>query len=187
MRIDSYQERAFSTALYERKGEGNLEYVGLGLGGETGEVQELFKRLFRGEGLDSGKLKFELGDVLWYIAGTVTESGKRLSQILGAETFSEFQIGLKSSWLQTVSTPRLSLLLGSYVGKVQDGIYLTTHPERPVDQKEYMFVHLRNTLECLTILAIRSELTLNQIAAGNLDKLKDRKARGVLRGSGSER
>jgi len=49
-----------------------LVYCGLGLAGEVGEVVEIIKKHFSGskplDGERIGKLKYEIGDVMWYIA-----------------------------------------------------------------------------------------------------------------------
>ncbi len=45
----------------------------LGLVGEAGEVSETVKKgIFHQHGLDSDKLKKEIGDVLWYVAALCT-------------------------------------------------------------------------------------------------------------------
>ncbi len=45
-------------------------WCAVGLAGESGEVAELIKKgVFHGHGVDHEKLKKELGDVLWYVAG----------------------------------------------------------------------------------------------------------------------
>lgn len=84
-----YQKRAFATAVYPRRGEGNWTYAGLGLAGETGEVCEKLKKIIRDHGgkIDAERLvalKKELGDVLWYLAALCTELGLDLQEV--AET-----------------------------------------------------------------------------------------------------
>lgn len=54
----------------------------LGLGGESGEVQELLKHhLFHNEILDKMELAKELGDVLWYIAAIAETAGIKLEDV----------------------------------------------------------------------------------------------------------
>ena len=58
MDFKEYQEKSRKTAIYPKIGE-NYVYPALGLGDEAGEVL--------------GKIKKELGDVLWYLTQLSTE------------------------------------------------------------------------------------------------------------------
>ena len=85
MKFEEYQEAASRTALYPRR-MSNLEYPTLGLAGEAGEVANIVKKIQRDHGgvlTDEirGKLKDELGDVLWYISACADELGLTLTQI----------------------------------------------------------------------------------------------------------
>lgn len=85
MNFEDYQSAASRTALYPRRLE-NLEYPTLGLAGEAGEVANIVKKIQRDLGgvLNEefrGKLKDELGDVLWYISACADELGLSLSEI----------------------------------------------------------------------------------------------------------
>ena len=64
----------------------NLEYPTLGLAGEAGEVANIVKKIQRDNGgivndEIRGKLKDELGDVLWYISACADELGLTLNEI----------------------------------------------------------------------------------------------------------
>src|SRR5690606_19980722 len=85
MTFEEYQAEAKSTALYPGR-LSNLEYPTLGLAGEAGEVANVVKKIQRdhaGVITDEvrGKLKDELGDVLWYISACADELGMTLSEI----------------------------------------------------------------------------------------------------------
>lgn len=85
MNFEDYQSAASKTALYPRRLE-NLEYPTLGLAGEAGEVANIVKKIQRDHGgvLNEefrGKLKDELGDVLWYISACADELGLSLAEI----------------------------------------------------------------------------------------------------------
>jgi NTP pyrophosphatase (non-canonical NTP hydrolase) len=65
----------------------------LGLGGEAGEVQEIFKKLMRNDGWREGdpipeerrqRIKLELGDLLWYLAAVGHLCGFSLEEIANA-------------------------------------------------------------------------------------------------------
>lgn len=83
--FDKYQVKARKTAIYPKLGN-NLWYPALGLAGESGEVAEKIKKIYRDQGgrvsvKDTLILKLELGDVLWYIANIAVELGLSLSDI----------------------------------------------------------------------------------------------------------
>lgn len=84
MFLNSYQKSATRTKIY--KDEHNIMYPALGLCGESGEVAEKVKKLYRDS---EGKItpefrtavKKELGDVLWYIANLANDLGLKLDDI----------------------------------------------------------------------------------------------------------
>ena len=85
MNFEEYQGAASVTALYPNRMQ-NLEYPTLGLAGEAGEVANIVKKIQRdhaGVITDEtrGKLKDELGDVLWYISACADELGLTLNEI----------------------------------------------------------------------------------------------------------
>lgn len=91
MNFEEYQAEASQTAHYPKRFS-NLEYPTLGLTGEAGEVANIVKKIqrdFDGVLTDEvkGKLKDELGDVLWYISACADELGLTLNEI------AEFNVG----------------------------------------------------------------------------------------------
>ena len=81
MTFDEYQEFARSTAIYPE--DCKITYPTLGLCGEAGEVAEKVKKNIRdGKSLDG--VKFELGDVLWYVAVLADDLGVTLEEIAQA-------------------------------------------------------------------------------------------------------
>ena len=85
MNFQEYQSEASQTAHYPRR-MSNLEYPTLGLAGEASEVANIVKKIQRDHGgvindETRGKLKDELGDVLWYISACADELGITLQEI----------------------------------------------------------------------------------------------------------
>jgi NTP pyrophosphatase (non-canonical NTP hydrolase) len=85
MNFNEYQVIASSTAIYPNVGN-NIAYPVLGLAGETGEVAEKVKKIYRDKnGIiseeDKKAIAKELGDVLWYINATCGEIGYELEEI----------------------------------------------------------------------------------------------------------
>jgi NTP pyrophosphatase (non-canonical NTP hydrolase) len=81
--IDSYQAKAFTTALPRAR---NLPYMALGLAGEAGEVANKAKKVIRDNDsaltLEARKaILDELGDVLWYVAGVASVLGASLEEV----------------------------------------------------------------------------------------------------------
>lgn len=88
MNFDEYQKKAGETAIYPDRGR-NLVYPTLGLGGETGEIQEKVKKLIRDrkgvmDDVSRMALILELGDVLWYVAAIAHEINVDLETVAKA-------------------------------------------------------------------------------------------------------
>jgi len=88
MKLDDYQQRAGSTAIYPGRGElMGLAYCALKLNGEAGEVAEGVGKAWRDDQGEISeerreKLLLELGDVLWYVANLASELDCSLSEIV---------------------------------------------------------------------------------------------------------
>jgi len=85
MNFEEYQDLSKKTAIYPKIGK-NFVYPTLGLVGESGEVAEKIKKIFRDKGgtVDAETrlmLKKELGDVLWYLSQLTTELGLSLDEV----------------------------------------------------------------------------------------------------------
>lgn len=76
--LDEYQTEAMRSAPQEQQ----LVTFALGIAGESGEIVDLIKKhIGHGHPLDVEKLKRELGDVLWYVAGLAHLHGIALSDV----------------------------------------------------------------------------------------------------------
>lgn len=84
--FDKYQKFCKGIAIYPKIGK-KFVYPVFGLVGESGEVAEKVKKIFRD---DKGRLteekkeeiKKELGDVMWYLTQVSTEMGLKLSDVV---------------------------------------------------------------------------------------------------------
>lgn len=85
--FDTYQAYATETAVYPGKGELlGLLYCGLGTAEEAGEVAGKIKKVLRDNAgvVDDNqreRIRKEMGDVLWYLAGVAKELGVSLGEI----------------------------------------------------------------------------------------------------------
>lgn len=87
MNIKEYQEIIKKTAIYPK--EIGVMYCTMGLCGETGEVAEKVKKLYRdSNGIVTNDFKLgikkELGDVIWYVTALAEEFNLSLEEILEA-------------------------------------------------------------------------------------------------------
>lgn len=183
MKFSEYQERAWSTAIYDNKGD-NLVYVAEGLYGESGEVSELIKRTHRKEGVDVDRLTEELGDVLWYICGICSELRIEIEEVTRSISTTELY-DYRYPLLTFINKDRATVKLGVSVGKVleyADSILYTGNNARGG-----LKASLGDCLYYAKHIGAIFSITLTQIAQANLDKLASRQERGVLRGTGGNR
>lgn len=87
MYLNEYQAESKKTAIFP-PGR-SLEYLFLGICGESGEIAEKAKKIIRDkQGIfvddDREAIKLELGDVLWYIAQIATELDFTLEDVAKA-------------------------------------------------------------------------------------------------------
>jgi NTP pyrophosphatase (non-canonical NTP hydrolase) len=85
MTFEEYQKSAKKTAVYPIVGQ-SIVYPALGLAGESGEIMNKIKKIFRDDSgvlTDSRKKEIskELGDILWYVAQVSTELGISLDEV----------------------------------------------------------------------------------------------------------
>ncbi len=86
MTFNEYQKESRKTATYPTMLGATFVYPTLGLVGESGEVAEKVKKIFRdskGEmtGDQRAAIVLELGDVLWYLSQLATELGADLNDV----------------------------------------------------------------------------------------------------------
>ena len=90
MDFDEYEKLASRTGVFEGKvAENPLMYLGLGVTSEAGEVADKIKKIMRNDqGVISTErkeaLKFELGDVLWYLSQISRQIGIPFSEVATA-------------------------------------------------------------------------------------------------------
>jgi len=84
MDFNEYQKEAYKTLIH--KDRDNLAYFALGVAGESGEVADKVKKIFRDkDGImtdaDKKELGKEMGDVLWYLSQLTQYIGMDFAEV----------------------------------------------------------------------------------------------------------
>jgi NTP pyrophosphatase (non-canonical NTP hydrolase) len=183
---NEYQQGALSTAIYPLKRE--LEYTVLGLCSEVGEVGEAYAAGKQGWGYTADQvkaLKKEIGDSFWYAAAIADALGMSLSEVAN---YGEY-LGLppvkatKSRGLTVLAIVAESSAMAGIVKKaIRDNEgFVSTEARLKLVQSLYRAVWL------LDGLCDHYGTSRHVVMVENLNKLADRKSRGVLQGSGDNR
>lgn len=167
MLLETYQTQAATTAVYPD--EHKYSYPALGACNEVGEFCEklLPPRATESELID------ELGDVMWYAAATATGFDLSLYECY-------FAVGEPNDvpdFLMLFSACRLA----GRVKKVLRGDDL----EGKVDEIKLEIGKIVRAVESIAVGNLNS--SLDEVCDRNLDKLFDRKDRGVIKGDGDSR
>jgi NTP pyrophosphatase (non-canonical NTP hydrolase) len=105
MRFADYQTRAMDTNRLGNQGKDPTVVALLGLCGETGSLQTLYKKRYRDGDQFSGfekKVKEEIGDILWYLTALADSEGISISEI-AVENLEK----IHSRWLPTGEDDRV--------------------------------------------------------------------------------
>lgn len=186
MNWNEYQQGALTTAIYPLKRE--LEYTVLGLCSEVGEVGEAYAAGKSGWGYRDADIKAlhkEIGDCFWYVAAVADALEMNL---LTVAMYGE-SLGLppvkapNSRGLTVLAIVSESSAMAGVVKKAirdNDGFV-------PSEGRVKLMESLYKTVWLLDALCDMFYVSRHAVMVDNLNKLADRKARGVLQGSGDNR
>ncbi|HEX2868691.1 MAG TPA: nucleoside triphosphate pyrophosphohydrolase family protein [Ignavibacteriales bacterium] len=163
-----YQEQARETAQYPIIGHGVI-YPILGLVGELGELMTAIETRKRRDGSREGIMK-EAGDVLWYIANLAYELEVEIKEVQVPEEFKVTDYMLD----------RTIMAYAEHAKKVfrdHHGLFTRYEEEEHISKILHSY--------CAFLYAWR--LDIEEVARMNIEKLRDRKERGVIQGSGDNR
>lgn len=177
--LKEYQEQTVTTAIYPGAGEGGTEaivYLALGLS-EVGEVFQHLAELARenvplGEGFHA-----ELGDLVWYVFQLYNELREAVEEVTteGSRTDNPYH-GAADLCIF------VSEIQGIVKKALRDRAGMIGNEDRVA-----ILAFLDLILVAIARLAEVTGTTLLDIAEKNAKKLADRRARGVLGGSGDSR
>lgn len=153
--LDTYAEQAWEFALPSARNE---SYLSLGLWGEVGELASLVAKSIRDETeLDKTAVAKELGDVMWFIAGSASYSGKG----------EEFAILANSAdFFREDGNPHA--VAEDFISSVIDA-------------------DIPEVFDAAAELAHSLGYTIDEVLEMNLAKLQSRRDRGKITGSGDDR
>lgn len=177
MKVDQYQQLARTTAIYPNK----IVYPALGLVGECGEFVD---KIFYSSCSNEEKLQ-EAGDFCWYMANLAFDCDAKLSECFRTESF---KVAHDKYSGPTEMYVELMVNLGCIAETVKKAL---RDDEGHFDnnRKKDILEHINIIYDVLTNLVFSEtgEPTLERSAILNVEKLKSRQERGVLKGSGDAR
>lgn len=189
MNLFEYQEAAKGTAIYPR--DKAMIYPALGLIGECGEVAEKVKKIIRDDcGTITDKrreaIMKELGDCCWYLASVCGDTNLSLGMIY------ENRDSCIDRYIRRLDLPRLVLLLNKLASKIADTLRVWYYNHGRRQDQSFRFINemmprIASMLMCVETIAQKCGFTLEEVYTANINKLLDRKDRGVLKGDGDQR
>jgi NTP pyrophosphatase (non-canonical NTP hydrolase) len=179
---NEYQQQALTTAFYPLTRE--LEYTVLGLGSEVGELGEAYAAGKQGWGYTQDQvanLLKEAGDCYWYLAAVADALNVPL-QTIRDNYASGVTIGTSRGLTVLQIVARASHMQGVVKKAIRDNDGFLS--EAGAEQIKSC---IGASLILLGALVVFYGSTPEAVTAKNLNKLADRKQRGVLQGSGDNR
>lgn len=181
---NAYQQQALTTAIYPLKRE--LEYTVLGLCSEVGEIGEAYDKWLQGNRAkaDLAHLHSEIGDNFWYCAAIADALKYPLAIValyLDPQPGPVGAPGSADAHIRAITT-EASAMAGIVKKAIRDNDGFLS---KPAEAK--LAHHLYRTIWLLDLLCDRFGTSRYAVMNKNLDKLADRKQRGVLQGSGDNR
>ena len=157
MTFEEYQKQAVS---FRTETANNEEYLTLGLIAEVGEAAGKLAKRRRDGVFDEKAYIKELGDILWFIVNAAEFDDKRYD--------TQYSEALKDCFEQKVIRNN----------RKERAIFLSLITANS---------SIRGVAFDIACLAGKYGYTLEQVAEINIAKLRDRQARGVIKGNGDER
>lgn len=172
--------------------ERDITVMSLGLGGEVGEVMELVEMAGTGK-IERSSATKELGDVIYYWSmlcraldldpwqcwQSALPDGAELPR--GVDRAAECMVEHAMNCHPPITAVSLSARCGNVLEQLKKRVRDDTF-----DPEKFSLAMGRMAMAWCVMVG-RFGLTASQLLRANIDKIEDRAARGVLRGSGNER
>lgn len=179
MQASEYQRAARTTAIYPAAA--SVYYPAMGLVGEIGELCNKAKKIIRGDVTFEQRLeefKKELGDVLWYVAGTASDLGITLEEVVNNALEGPPEIGDLDSTLL-----RLAKSAGDIAGAADE---IKTHGLTAY-RRVFIQSRLEPAMRGVARLCVIFGVVLDDVCKANIQKLFARKEAGTIKGDGDNR
>lgn len=179
---NGYQQEALTTAIYPLSRE--LDYTILGLCSEVGEIGEAYDKWLESDRNYASEWKLllsEIGDNFWYCAAIADALKLPLASVA---TYKAERVGApagEDAHLRAIVT-EVSQMAGVLKKSIRDNSGFLSSAAQ-----DKIVTHLWRTLWLLDLLCDRLNTSRHIVMSKNLNKLADRKQRGVLQGSGDAR
>ena len=174
-----YQRAARTTALYPTSAA--VYYPAMGLVGEVGELCNKAKKIIRGDVTFEQRLEEftkELGDVVWYIAGTASDLGIDMEEVAANALAGPQETGdLYTTLLRLASASGAVAHMADEI-KVQG---LNSY------RRAFIQSRLEPALRCVARLCVIFGVELTDVCKDNIKKLFARKQAGTIKGDGDSR
>lgn len=179
MTFVEYQKQARSTAIYKNIGK-DKRYPLLGLIGETGEVAEKIKKIMRDDNhiiTEEKKqaINKELGDVLWYLAN-ICEDNKIKHNFFECTPISK----------DPLTFDDLVQCIFWMIQSIDDLIKESSYENDLIDSNK-IGAFVQYIMQYIITICKFFSFDIEAVAINNIEKLLDRKKRGVLMGTGDNR
>jgi len=188
MNSREFQNIARTTAVYLEKPSNAMIYPLLGLVGECGEVAEKIKKLLRdcdGQMTEerSSSILAELGDCCWYVANVCSDANIDLQ--LMYDMRGSFKYAAKS--MNIVQLTLHMNIIASEIARVLAERYYDCDGHNKYRDLHSIHNNISKILICIEELSKRLSSGLADVYEANINKLLDRKNRGVIKGDGDNR
>jgi len=194
MNLNIFGFHAKTTAVYPQAKTGSLSeltYLALGLAGESGEVANKIKKLYRdGDSQEKReKLLGELGDVLWYWVRLCDALGFDPDVVMSLEVlnFNTRRKYTESSEGGFSELTYITLGLVGESGEVANQVKNICRDRNTKANQEKIYIKLGSLMWYWVMLCNVLQLDPELVMQYNLDKLSGRKSRGMLGGDGDLR
>lgn len=177
---NKYQAEALTTAIYPLERE--LDYTILGLCSEVAEVADIAVPNLTGLSDPEWKteMKSEVGDCFWYAAAIADAMKVPLQEVWEVRPYDHEGYSHDSITVDLVV--QAGLMAGLLKKAIRDDAGVLTK-----ERKAIMLRTLGTVLAELNALCVSIDSSAHAVTQANLNKLSDRKQRGVLGGSGNVR
>jgi NTP pyrophosphatase (non-canonical NTP hydrolase) len=174
--LDEYKEKAITTAIYPKSSK--IIYPVLGLADETGEFYEKFKVQAKNR---KGLIQ-EIGDCFWYVANVCNDIDLIMSSLMDELEEVEYSEESIEDYLFSMITSSTKIC-GITKKWIRDEDNEGLSDEKLI---EINFELSQYWIACLGMCKYL-DITWQEVAQLNIDKLSSRKERNKIKGSGDNR